>query len=143
MNALPSSVWRIDDDRERTSVQRLDTPYHTSQLTDYLMTDDDSWNPVVDARNRIRPAITHHSPLSNELGSVHEESHATVKCSCGKLFRGKSKNAQSNLKRHIIQKHSQGRKSNCPECGISFTRSDNLKKHLITTHCRRPRENPS
>ena len=103
------------------------------------------------------PSTTLNSPTTIGLGNVHPMSCISTtenkvdgpldsdaadapkhQCpTCQQRFKGKPKNAASNLKRHLQGVCNKNRpKLTCsePECGKLFTREDNRRKHANLKH---------
>ncbi|MCJ1281557.1 hypothetical protein MMC26_000877 [Xylographa opegraphella] len=97
--------------------------------------DSDSQTDLVGhSPTREAEASTSTREPSVQIGEVSEGSRTCV--DCGKIFRGKTVWLQSNLKRHMREKHSDAAQFVCdfPRCGKGFMRNHNLKVHAKTVH---------
>lgn len=90
----------------------------------------------------LNSAYLHHQPQSSPavLGSpTVEPGNGSLTCTqCGKVFSGKLVWLQSNVQRHVREKHSVAKKLPCPheKCGKMFIRKTNLNAHVRTVHNR-------
>ncbi|MCJ1404597.1 hypothetical protein MMC11_007823 [Xylographa trunciseda] len=110
---------------------------HYGRIPDLPELDSDSPSEHVDdvVTQEAEPSASPRDP-SVQAGELGEGSLTCLQC--GKVFRGKLAWLQSNLQRHMREKHSAAKKIVCefPGCGKSFIRKHNLKVHVETVHGR-------
>ncbi|MCJ1394845.1 hypothetical protein MMC18_007725 [Xylographa bjoerkii] len=116
--------------------------FHHSGMTDqYDRTldlpelDSDSQTEHID--NVPTPEAESSASTRDQIVQAGEPSEGSLTClQCDKVFRGKLVWLQSNLQRHMREKHSEAKKFICPGCGKSFSRKHNLKVHVEAVHGR-------
>ncbi|MCJ1478815.1 hypothetical protein MMC13_007499 [Lambiella insularis] len=123
----------------RFPIQDLESAGHT---IDAMFAEPETFAPSNAANNvgdQMNSApIASLPPTTQSSPSINPADGSLTCKQCGKVFRGKLIWLQSNLQRHVREKHSSAKKLMCTHerCGKTFIRKHNLKVHVETVHNR-------